>query len=147
MTGFDDRNLLVAPFQPQMFTPVEIVQHHINQNSRNVPAPVGRFTASGTDVTTAFLFLPVHDQEFPSIELQQSGDRNGLSLKIRTEREDIHVLIKPAFEVVFSATAAKSVREVTRVCDPLENTIASTVLAALPRRADIFAETNALPWS
>ncbi len=58
LTGFDDHNLLLAPFQPQLFAPVEIVQRHINQNSRNVPAPVGRFTALAADVTTAFLFLP-----------------------------------------------------------------------------------------
>ena len=49
------------------------------------------------------------------MELRQSMDTDGLSLRIRTEREDIHVLIKPSLEVVFSATAAESVREVTRV--------------------------------
>ncbi len=116
LTGFDDHNLLVAPFQPQTFTPVEIVQRHINQNSRNVPAPVSRFAATGKDMTTAFLFLPVDHRKFPTMELQQSTDTNGLSLRIRTEREDIRVLIKlSSLEVVFSTTAAKSVREVTRV--------------------------------
>ena len=115
LTGFDDRNLLVAPFQPQAFASVEITQRHINQNSRNVPAPVSRFTARAADVTAAFLLLPVDTRGFPMIEMQQTTDAAGVFLRIHTEREDIHILIKRSSEVVFSGTAAiETVPEVTR---------------------------------
>jgi hypothetical protein len=116
LTGFDDRNLLVAAFQPQLFTPVEITQRHINQSGRNLLSPVGSFTARAADVTAAFLLLPVDTREFPTIDLQQVIDIDGLSLRIHTEREDIRLLIKSSSEVEFSVTTAtESIREATRI--------------------------------
>ena len=114
LTGFEDHNLFVAPFQPQLFSPVEITEGHVNKKSRNVPASVSRFVTRATDRIAAFLFLPVNSREFPSVELQQSTDTDNLSLRIRVEGKDVRVLIKPSSEVVITETAAmESVREVS----------------------------------
>ena len=84
---------------------MEITQRHINQNGRNIPAPVSRFSVQSTEVTTAFLFLPVDCRKCPSIDLRQTTETAAFSLRIRTEHDDMRVLIKPSSEVMFSVAA------------------------------------------
>jgi hypothetical protein len=116
LTGFDDRNLLLAPFGPQLFAPVEITQGHINQRGRDIPSPVGRFTARAADLMAVFLLLPVSAREFPTVDLQQTMDADSLSLRIHTKQEDVRLRIKPASEVEFSiAAATESISEVTHL--------------------------------
>jgi hypothetical protein len=91
LTGFDDRNLMVAPFQPERFQRLDVVERHISRRGRNILAPVGDYAARAADMVAAFLFLPVSSTEFPSIELQQTSDTRGVSLDVRTEEESVHL--------------------------------------------------------
>jgi hypothetical protein len=93
LTGFDDRNLMLMPFQPDRFHRLDIVERHINRGGRNILAPVGDYAARAADMVVAFLFLPVSGTEFPRVELQQTSDARSVSLEVRTEEESIHLVI------------------------------------------------------
>jgi len=93
LTGHDDRNLLLMPFQPLMFQQMKVGQSHINQCGRNVLAPVGEFVAHADDFVAAFLLLPVSGAEFPEVDLEQTSDAGGVTLDVHTEHESTHLFI------------------------------------------------------
>lgn len=93
VTGFGEQNLVLAPFQPETFTNVEIALRHINQNSRNVAAPVGRFAARASDMTAVFLMLPVNGVEFPPLELEITTEEAAVLLEIHVGRQTIRLNI------------------------------------------------------
>ena len=88
LTGFADRNLCLAPFDPRLFSRMEIIQGHVNKGSRNVSAPVGHFSARASDLAMAFLILPTTGSEFPKIELEQLAD--GWVIRTDAMREVVH---------------------------------------------------------
>jgi hypothetical protein len=93
LTGFDDRNLLLAPFCPEKFVHMEVRQGDVNQQSRNLPAPVANFVARGTRLEAAFLVMPVSGRDFPALRLWQAGEVDGMSLKIELGTEVIGLVI------------------------------------------------------
>lgn len=117
LTGFGDHNLVLAPFQPETFAPVEIVQRDINKNSRNFAAPVGRYMTRTRDLTAVFLMLPVHGVQFPSLELDKTTGEAGVLLEIRMGRHTISLNITDSGSEAVApvATGTKLVGEVPGV--------------------------------
>jgi hypothetical protein len=107
LTGFDDRNLMLMPFQPERFQRLDVVQRHINQRGRNMLAPVGDYAARAADMVAAFLLLPVSGTEFPNIDLQQTSDTRCVSLDIHIDGESIHVVI-PDLRAIGGAANVKA---------------------------------------
>jgi hypothetical protein len=93
LTGFDDRNLLLAPFCPETFARMEVRQGHVNQQSRNLRAPVASFVARGTRSELAFLAMPVNGREFPNLRLRQTAEADGVSLRIELGTEVIELVV------------------------------------------------------
>ena len=93
LTGFDDGNLLLAPFCAEKFARMDVRQGHVNQQSRNLPAPVANFVARGARLEAAFLVMPVSGREFPALRLQQTTEVDGVSLTIGLRGEVIRLII------------------------------------------------------
>jgi hypothetical protein len=110
LTGFDDRNLLLAPFCPEKFARMEVRQGHVNRHSRNLSAPVTNFVARGACLEVAFLALPVSGREFPALRLQQMAAVDGLSLKIDLGGELVGLVIPhSSSEVIIETTKSDKV--------------------------------------
>jgi len=97
LTGFDDRNLLLAPFQPESFQEMKVGQNQINRFGRNVLAPVSDFVAHAADFRAAFLLLPVDGTEFPGVRLQQALETGGITLDVHTPDASWSLFIPHAF--------------------------------------------------
>jgi hypothetical protein len=93
LTGFNDRNLLLAPFRPEKFARMEVRQGRVNQQSQNLRAPVVHFVAQGACQEVAFLAMPVIGREFPALRLQQTANIDGMSLKIEMGGEVVGLVI------------------------------------------------------
>jgi hypothetical protein len=109
LTGFDNRNLLLMPFKPELFAQMEVNQHYINNRGRNILAPVVDFVANASDMMAAFLLLPVSGVVFPDIELAQTDDAGGVTLEVHSENESTRLFIRPV------AAAGGANREATNV--------------------------------
>ncbi len=105
LTGFDVRNMLLAPFQPESFAQMTVSQGCVACKGGNVSAPVARYTARAASLTTAFVLLPVNGAEFPIVQLRQTTQPAGVSLNIQTDRELIDLSLgRSSCEAVVSVS-------------------------------------------
>ena len=81
-TGFADKNLLLRPAAPQLLTGPNLTGGTINQQGRNVEAPVVEYSRRAANVVQAYLLLPVVGKECPVTRFGQTASSNSITLNL-----------------------------------------------------------------
>ena len=81
-TGFAQKNLLILPATSQTLTGLHLAEGTINQQGRNLAAPVVNYTARSTNALQAYLFLPVGGDKCPVTSFNQNADNHTVTLNL-----------------------------------------------------------------
>lgn len=125
LTGFDDRNLLLAPFQPETFQQMKAGQGHMNRNGRNIVAPMSDFVAQAADFVAAFLLLPVSGTGFPDVRLQQTSDAGGVTFEVHTPDTSVRLFVPRASSDAGTNRTETKTTSVT--VTPIKRSVSTTV--------------------
>ena len=92
-TGFAQKNLLILPATSRTLTGLRLTEGTINQQGRNLAAPVVNYTARSANALQAYLFLPVGDKACPVTRFNQNADHNTVTLDFTGTFGSKHVQI------------------------------------------------------